>query len=162
MTVFVTSGNLTIDNDIKYPANYATRASIPRIKFVVMNGDIRIQPNVRQIDAELITLNGTIDTCYTAQANKYDSCSSAKGSSMLLVNGSLQAPTISLNRLVGTLREGTSTDASRSGPGAYANSGNIGEIVQFTPELFFSQPAEPSMTPLGNRYDAITALPPLF
>ena len=63
--------------------------------------------------------------------------------------------------MIGTVRNSTATDGTRTGPGTYQNSGNISEIIQFTPELFMATPAEKT-TSLGNTYDAVTALPPLF
>jgi hypothetical protein len=165
MTVDLT-GDLTINGNIIYSnsGGYGSVDAIPHIKFIVrkngaVGGNIYINPNVSRIDAEFIAEN-SIDTCNTGSANKNDSCGPT--STTLVVNGSLASPTLQLNRLIGTVRLSTPGDAILTGPGTYANSGNIGEIFQFTPDMFLSTPAEPPTTGIGNRYDAVTALPPLF
>lgn len=176
MTVYITGGNLTINGDIKYSgatSGYRNLASIPHIKFVVRSGGVAGKGNiyiggaVGQIDAELIA-EGSIDTCYNLAANAYNTCSVAAGSKPLVVNGSLTASKVKMGRLVGTLRESRPEDGSRTGAcpapvaNGYCNFNNIAEIIQFTPEVYLSNPAEAPPTPTGNRYDSITALPPLF
>ena len=154
-------------------AGYPGLASIPHIKFVVLSGgvagkgNININGSVSQIDAELVA-EGSIDTCYNLALNAYNTCSVAAGASPLVVNGSLAASKVKMGRLVGTLRESRPEDGSRVGPcpapiaNGYCNFNNIAEIIQFTPEVYLSNPAEAPPTPTGNRYDSITALPPLF
>jgi hypothetical protein len=171
MTVDLT-GDLTINGNITYDGatgGYPTVDDIPHIKFIVrrdpatgLGGHIYIAPTVGRIDAELVA-EISIDTCSTALPNKYNVCSnnSVPVSPTLVINGSLLAPSLQLNRLIGTVRNSTAADGTRTGPGTYQNSGNISEIIQFTPELFMATPAEKT-TSLGNTYDAVTALPPLF
>jgi hypothetical protein len=165
MTVFVRTGDLTINNNIVYSNTPGSVSDIPHIKFVVMEGNINIDPSVVQIDAELISVRGTIDTCVPLT---YSGCQNT-----LLVNGSLSASKIKLNRVRGTLRESRGTDGlpSSCAPGTvvaplgglrYCNGSNIAEIIQFTPELYLAPPADSTTGSAGAGYDAITALPPIF
>jgi hypothetical protein len=151
MTVFIT-GDLEINGNIQYSGTYMSIDKIPHIKFVV-SGNITIIPAVQRIDAELIA-SGSIDTCNFV-GNKYPTCATP-----LVVNGSLQATNIRFNKVLGTLR--SSTPADGQGQPAYVNAGNISEVIQFTPEVFLSRPAEQPNTSIGNQYDSLTALPPLF
>jgi len=173
MTVYITGGDLTINGNIIYSnagTGYASRASIPHIKFIVasaggVGGNIYVLPSVRQIDAELVA-EKTIDTCRnnTADPNAYNVCNTGT----LVVNGSLTASKVSLNRLNGTLRESWPESGSLFGAcpapvaNGYCDYANTAEIIQFTPELYLSNPAEAPPASTGNRYDSITALPPLF
>jgi hypothetical protein len=167
MTVFVQTGDLNITGNISYSNTPGSVSDIPHIKFVVLNGNINIAPGVNQIDAELVA-SGTINTCSVSPLT-YDAC---KG--YLIVNGSLTAGKISLNRTSGTLRESKNTDGSSGscapggGPNTnygsikQCNGSNIAEIIQFNPELYLAPPADSTSGTAGAGYDAITALPPIF
>lgn len=152
MTILV-NGDLEIDGDITYPGSYADINSVPHLRFIV-NGNINIKQNVSRIDAELIA-RGNIDTCVNGSGvNPFGAC----GNNPLIVNGSLTAMTkVHLNRLVGTLRNSASGDGYNG-----SNAGNIAETVKFGMEQFISSPGGSAPVALGNRYDSITALPPLF
>jgi hypothetical protein len=159
ITIFVT-GDLTIGSDIIYndAGGYATFGDIPHVKFVVLKngagtgGNVYINGSVKQIDAEIIA-ETSIDTCMEAT---WVDCNTP-----LVVNGALASAKIALNRLNGTLRSSTPDDG-KIVAGVYTNAANIGELIQFTPELYLSTPGEPQTVPPGNHYDSITSLPPRF
>jgi hypothetical protein len=148
-------------------AGYATRNDIPRFRLIA-TGNIFVDPAVTQLDGEYIAGNGGVGSVYTCFApgwsvpidgvvnNPYGVCAST-----LLVNGSLTGDSIKLTRAVGTLRNAASNDADLIGVNSYRNSGNIAEIIQYTPELFLVNPVS-SGANSNYGYDSITALPPLF
>lgn len=150
--------------------SYPNRTTIPRFRLIA-TGSIYIDPGVTQLDGEYIAGNGgsgNIYTCFAAgwsapldgtTENPYGVCGGT-----LIVNGALLADSIKLTRAVGTLRGAQANDADLLlvGPTDYQNASNISEIIQFTPELFLVNPAGPPSDSSPNRYDSITALPPLF
>lgn len=174
-TVYV-AGNVRITSNITYTnaGSYASIAAIPHFRLVA-TGHIFVDPAVSRLDGEYIAGNGSgvagnVYTCFAAGwttpivANIYNDANCRNIT--LLVNGSLVGDSVKLTRVVGTLRNATSGDGTLnpalSGVAAYQNSGNLSEIIQFTPELFLRPPAGQPTAPAGNRYDSITALPPIF
>jgi hypothetical protein len=183
-TIFV-EGNVNITGDIKYDT--AARGSvkdIPSFYLVVKNGNIHIDPSVRQLDGVYVaqpdttnntTINrtGIINTCWLANDtnNIYNNCKN-----QLVVNGAFVANRVLLARSYSSLRYSQSGENNMSG--SARGCGNVGkdvpasqtvaldcaaEIFNFSPELYMSQPAlNARFGPSSGKYDAITSLSPVL
>lgn len=147
--VIYIAGDLTIDNNILYnrTSSWATRKSIPALKFVV-SGNIIINGNVTQIDG-VYAAKGSIDTCqYPIDATMYDGCKTK-----LVVNGALVSASktggINLKRTYGSVRTATP--------------GNAAEEINYRSEVWMAQwpQVDGANTDFG-KYDSITALPPVL
>ncbi len=110
-TYIVKDGDLHIKSDIKYSENtdYNNPKSIPSVAFIVINGDIIIDDNVKQIDGILMAIN--FDE--TAENGKVRSNGTVSEEN-LVINGSLIGNVIDLfqNRIGSgdpTLDEGSVT-----------------------------------------------------
>ncbi len=161
---YVATGNLYITGNVTYASgSFGSVATIPRIR-VIATGNIYIAPGVSQLDGEYIA-GGTIYTCGNpswgdvpnATTNIYNTgCNST-----LTVNGSLVGSAVKLTRLAGTLRAATD-DEMRWNGSSYPNRANIAEVINFTPEIYLSNPGGTIDFPAGSRYDSIIALPPVL
>lgn len=183
--IFV-EGNVYIANDIKYSTDPRTNITdIPSFYLVVKNGNIRIGPNVKQLDGVYVAqpdtststkLNqtGIINTCFIGNnfADIYNSCKN-----QLVVNGAFVANRVLLARSYSSLRFSQNGEYNMGGYAAH-NCGNAGkdvpagstsaadcaaEIFNFSPELYMSQPAiNARYGPPSGKYDAITSLSPVL
>jgi hypothetical protein len=154
--VLYAEGDVYIDNNITYPANWTT-ADMPLFQLVV-RGNIYIRNTVTQLAGIYIAQpnggsGGTIYTCTTSAAplapsnTLHSSCNST-----LTINGAFVAKDVRFLRTRGTLQQST--------PGEANSSGNIAEIFNFSPALWMAQPTGVINGPL--EYDSITALPPIL
>lgn len=96
-TVLVSKGIVNITKDI---VNGST-ASDPRgiTQMVIIANDIRIQPNVKRVDAWLIAPNGTVNTCPGAPSKMtMDNCPE-----LLQINGPIMATNLIMKRTGGVM-----------------------------------------------------------
>lgn len=107
-------GDLTITDQIRIPDGLSANSiyQLPQLVFYV-NGDININPNVKQIDAWLITPTGRINTCNGVIMPKDTSKNANPGarvngwggdtqcSNELKINGPIFAPGVDLGRSYG-------------------------------------------------------------
>jgi len=167
------NGNITINDNITYPSTYDSLAEVPRIR-IIATGNIFIDPAVGRVDAELYAGN-YVYTCHRADfgvpisVNLDTIADSACRNNGLIVNGIVSAGAgIKLTRVRGTLRDSTSSDASRDvGTLTYTNfasgTNNIAEIFQFTPESYLALPGVvPGLLSSNQQVQSITSLPPLY
>jgi len=165
ITVYHT-GTVWIRGNIAYAdsGSFSSITDISRFRLVA-TGNIYIDPAVTRLDGEYISSGGSIYTCHNSTWSAATIGPALYGSACrtnnLVVNGSLIGSNIKLTRSGGTLVSATPADGVPVGA-SYVNAGNIAEVVQFTPELFFAKPAGTANIPAGTVYDSITALPPLF
>ena len=165
-TTVYRTGTVWIRGNIAYAdsGSFSSITDISRFRLVA-TGNIYIDPAVTRLDGEYISSGGSVYTCHnstwTAATIGPALYGSACRTNNLVVNGSLIGGNIKLTRSGGTLVSATPADGVPAGA-SYVNAGNIAEVVQFTPELFFAKPAGPANIPAGTVYDSITALPPLF
>lgn len=155
LAVFV-DGDVYINGNITLATNYTSLTDIPFFALVV-KGNIKIAPNVTQLDGLYIAqpdgnADGTIYTCLNADntvPNLYNTCRTK-----LTFNGAVVAKNLKLLRTAGTLASGPANET--------AASANIAEVFNGTPEMYIAYPAfrvEDSTTEL---YDSVTSLPPLL
>lgn len=171
ITIYV-NGNVYIGSNITYASHDAT--NIPKFA-VVAKGSIYISANVTELDGVYVAQpasNGTLAPAaddgdiWTCHDNNTDpvlysypafvaSCSANK----LTVNGALIAKQIVFMRLKGDVSSASQSEDSLNGANS---SGNIGEVVNYTPEMdmggaFFNQ-----TTSTNLPVDSLISLPPIF
>lgn len=158
-TIYVT-GDVIITEDIIYPTGNTTNLpAFDRLPYltVVVRGNIFIEKDVSQLDGLYIAqrnggAGGRIMTCrdnnggFIAPPDVSANCTQK-----LIVNGAFVANEIYLQRSIGTLSTGTA--------GERANSNNIAEVFQGTPEFYIGRPVFKSTTGL---YDSVRMLPPIL
>jgi hypothetical protein len=160
VSIFV-DGDVFISSNITYGGSGSwTNADIPMFRLVA-RGNIYISNAVSQLDGLYVAqpngssggiiytcaVSGTPFTPLTLNATLASQCDNNK----LTVNGSFVARQVQLLRTVGTLRQGNGTEAS--------NSANIGEVFNYNPALWISQPSDNASE---GVYDAINSLPPVL
>lgn len=163
MAVFV-EGNVFIRENITYATGAENWSQHPYL-VIVASGDIRVHPDVTNLDGLFVAQAGTIYTCAQGINNDY-SASAVYGAcrNKLTVNGGLIADSIKFLRMNGTVRSAT--------PEELPNSGNIAEVINYTPEMYLtpsplSLPGEASggggVNPEAvGRYQSIKSLPPIY
>ncbi len=155
ITLYV-NGNVFINNNITYPANW-TSGSTPLFQLVV-NGDIFIRNGVSRIDGVYIAqksgaTGGTIYTCALgASALVPDGQLYSRCNNKLTVNGAFIANQVRFLRTNGTRQQGSGNEAG--------GSGNIAEVFNFSPALWMGQPVGQIIG--SPQYDSITSLPPIL
>jgi hypothetical protein len=93
--VYLVTGNVTVDADLKYPASYSGASQIPSL-VIIATGNIYVNAGVQQMDGVFIT-RGTFYTCYPkAEPATISTCSNA-----LTINGSVSATALDLFRTAG-------------------------------------------------------------
>ena len=158
ITVYVPQGDVYIDNDIAYPANW-TAGDVPLFQLVVGQGNIYIKNTVSRVDGVFIAQKvgnngGSIYTCATSAAplnpattpNFYSLCNRK-----LTINGAFIANHVQFLRTRGTRQQATPNEAS--------GSGNLAEVFNFSPALWMAQPVPETS---ASHYDSITSLPPVL
>ena len=137
-------------------------AAIP-VVLLITNGNIYIRNNVTEIDAILISTNGTVFTCATGTtptevARNQWSRSSALGgcANKLLIKGALGAREIRFARSVGTRL------MAAAGESYSQTQGNTtaAESIYFPPYLYFASPY--LNNPGNSTYQSLFNAPPLF
>jgi hypothetical protein len=178
-SIFV-EGNLYITNDIKFTqSDWGDIESIPSLVIVVKGGDIRIDPNVKQLDGLFIAqpkgnAGGNIHTC-ASSGGPITSGLLASCRNQLLVNGAFVAQKVNLLRSFGSLRNsypgehlagsrpGSNADCTDSGPAPVATNDCAAEVFNFGPEMYLAHPSvTPSTGPTKGIYDYITSLSPVL
>ncbi len=162
-TYYVT-GDLHITGNTAYSAgSFSSIATVPYLR-VIASGNIYIDPAVSQLDGEYIA-GGNVYTCgipaWGNVPNAAYNIFNLGCNSTLTVNGSLIGDSVHLTRVAGTLRAATD-DEMRWNGSSYPNRANIAEVINFTPEIYLSNPGGIVDFPAGTRYDSIIALPPVF
>lgn len=181
--IFV-DGNVEIKGDIKYSG--AVRGSvkdIPSFYLIVKNGNIHIDPVVKQLDgiyvaqpdttsAATIAKTGIINTCWLGNNYNqiYNQCKF-----QLTVNGAFVADRVLLARSYSSLRYSQNAETPTTATHSCGNAGKdtfIGwqidndcaaEIFNFSPDIYMTQPnINPRFGPGTEKYDAITSLSPVL
>jgi hypothetical protein len=157
-TTMYVDGNVLIDSDIKYPANWSMTTR-PYFQLIV-RGNIYIARNVKQLDGMYVAQRngvngGNIYTCANTTlpataivptgGTLYTNCSE-----QLIVNGAFVAYSVQFLRVKGTLNQ---SSAGERGDAA----SHAAEVFNFSPALWMSMPVG---TGVVNDYDSITSLPP--
>jgi hypothetical protein len=156
ISVYV-EGDVFINSNITYPVSWGYETA-PLFQLVV-SGNVYISSAVTQLDGLYIAqrkgnLGGTIYTCATgmsppALANGafFNTCSNK-----LTINGAFVAHSVEFLRTAGTLSE--------SIVGENSVTSTAGEVFNFNPSIWMAQPV--TNTARGDKYDAITSLPPVL
>lgn len=160
-TAIFVLGDVVINNDITYTSSGWSVGNIPSL-YVIVKGNIYIQPGVKQLDGVYVaqqnggdTNTGKIFTCANGAApppNETWMISNCRNPAVkLTINGTLIAQRLRLFRLAGTRFAGSSQEVS--------SSTNIAETINSGPETWLTSPAPFPPAPIGG-YDAATSLPP--
>lgn len=155
VTLYV-SGDLHIEVGTTL-APYTGIDDIPSL-WIIAEGDITIRGGigspVTQTDGVLVT-KGTLRTCTTPLGNRYaDTVMYSQCNSKLTIRGAAIAGNVELLRTNGTL-----ADADPNEP---QSSTTIGEVFEFLPEIYLSEPAGLRKAGTDTNYDYITSLPPIL
>lgn len=168
-TALYIDGNVSITGDIRFPANY--RLNNAPTLFIIVRGNIYIDPAVTRLDGIFIAQGGTIYTCAShappfSDSELFANCTSNK---QLVINGGLIGQSIKFQRAFSSLRHSTSTETP-IGPNhpcdvvasAFTSPLPVcgAEVINFDPLFYLSLP--PFRTDSNRRYDAITSLPPVL
>ncbi len=165
LTIFV-AGDVFIGNNITYAGGY-NETNVPKFALVV-KGNIYVGPNASRLDGFYIAQPDTTDaqstvntgfiwTCHDSNTNLPDGAWLKQNCSQkLTVNGSLMAKQVNLTRTPG--------DVANASNGEGSGSGNIAEVVNYTPEMvvggpFFNPPASNTAT---YKVQSLISLPPVF
>lgn len=141
--VYLVLGDVTIDNDIKYPTTYSSGGDIPSV-VIITTGNIYVAAGVKQIDG-IYETRGTFYTCYP----KTEPATVSTCNNQLVVNGSVMANSIDLFRTAGA--EG-STPATQKQPA---------ETFNLSPEVYMTNALnQTSQTTLSTNN--VRELPPRF
>jgi uncharacterized repeat protein (TIGR01451 family) len=116
--VYLVEGDVTITNNLQYPASYGSVSDIPSL-IVIATGNITVQSGVQQMDGLFVT-RGIFATCDPAPGN----LSVSICANQLVVNGSVIANQINLLRTHGA--DG-SDDTARKVPA---------EVFNFNAEMY--------------------------
>jgi hypothetical protein len=157
------NGSAYITNNIVYSStNWSNVAGIPRFKLIA-DGDIYISGDVTQLDGMYVSLTGRIFTCATGNGSvptdSFDRCKK-----QLVVNGVLAARQVWFLRGCGTLKyaaanERTLTAGNTATDDQRCSTTNAAaEIINYAPEQWITS----TVGPAPDRYDAVTAMPPVF
>jgi len=170
ITIYV-NGNVYIGNNITYGLDTAN--DIPKFALVVQ-GSLYIGPGVTQLDGLYIAQpatntsstvgadDGDIWTCHDNTTNQvvYSFPTFvANCSKKLTINGALIGKQVNFMRVNG---DAATASTSEDNLNNAASSNNIGEVINYTPEMvmggaFFNQPTS------GNLpIDSLISLPPVF
>jgi hypothetical protein len=159
-TVLYVKGNVYINNPVTYPGSWSYN-KVPMFELIVQ-GNIYINSSVGNVDGTYIAqpngaAGGGIYTCTTSAAPlplsgaAYAPCSTTR----LVVNGQFIASQVYLMRMKGSLNNSATNET--------AGSSNAGEVFNFTPANWITQPPIDSNTNTHSTggYDAISSLPPV-
>lgn len=150
-TIYV-DGDVVLSDDIIYPGLGPSFS-------LVVRGDIYIDKSVSQLDGLFVAqprdaAGGNIYTCTndgnlfnTSNSELWDNCRSK-----LVVNGAAIAGSVKLQRVINSLRDSLARESYGSSKAA--------EIFILNPEIYLNSPVLSSDS--GNKYDYITALPPIL
>lgn len=167
VTVYV-DGNVYIDHNITY--NLDNVDNVPKFA-VVAKGSIYIDPGVTQLDGVFIAQPATADmsaddgdiwTCHGASSNQvlysYPAFISACANK-LVINGALIAKQVNLTRINGNLAGSNNNEDSLNNA---KSSGNIAEVINFTPEMVIGGPFFNPPTVTNFKVQSLIGLPPIF
>jgi hypothetical protein len=141
--VYLVNGNVTINNNITYPANFSSGTDVASL-VIIATGDIRVAAAVTQLDGMFIS-RGTFYSCYP----KTEPATLSTCNQRLTVNGSVSANRVDLFRTAGA--DGT-TPATQKEPA---------EVFNLSPEVYIrnalNQTSSSTITTTNVR-----ELPPRF
>lgn len=141
--LFLVEGDVTIDNDITYPANYGNGSSIPSI-VVIATGNIYVNAGVKQLDGIFITRK-TFYTCWP----KTEPATTGICNNQLVINGSVSANAVDLFRTAGA--EGATP----------AQQKQSAETFNMSPEMFLNNALD-ATTQAVITTSNVRELPPRF
>ncbi|MDB5168694.1 MAG: hypothetical protein JWO41_50 [Candidatus Saccharibacteria bacterium] len=159
------NGDLTITGGITFSTSWADVADAPTL-YIIVKGNIKIDPAVSRLDGVYISQNGAIDTCSISGGDRYSLCNN-----QLTINGAFIAQDVKLNRTWASIRNsvagevpGVTGDCSANGAGAAPRGYSCAaEVFNFSPEAFLGQPAIQSKSgPSSGKFDYITSLSPVL
>jgi hypothetical protein len=142
---YLVEGDVTIDDDIKYPANYNGPSEIPSL-LIIATGNITVKRDVRQVDG-IYVARGQFFTCNVPVGTTLSVNPPCE--KQLVVNGSIIAGQVQLLRTYGA--DG-SDDTQRKVPA---------EIFNFNAELYLNNVLYGSGKPTLQILDELD-LPPRF
>ena len=156
-TIYVPSGDILVDVNVRYSGNYANAADIPAFA-VLVRGNIYIDNSVNQLDGFYVAqptdsaaTNGIVYTCApfglaTNALNTLTRNLSSNCGNRLTFNGAVTARQIWLLRTFGSLAVNQPA-----------------EVFNYVPELWLNTPyTAAATTGTVDNYDAITSLPPIL
>lgn len=150
-------GNLYITSNITYPGSWSHN-NIPLFQLIV-RGNIYVSGSVTQLDGVYIAQRngasgGTIYTCASGFTAPVLTNGAFFGGCLnkLTVNGAFIANSVEFLRAGGSLQDST--------PGETSGGSTAGEVFNFTPSIWMTQPLDTSGR--VDNYDAITSLPPVL
>lgn len=141
--VYLVNGNVTINGNITYPANFSGSGQLPSL-VIIATGDIRLNAAVTQMDGIFIS-RGTFYTCYP----KTEPATIAVCGNRLTINGSVSANNVDLFRTAGA--DGA-TPAAQKSPA---------EVFNLSPEVYL-QNALNQTTNATIKTSQVHELPPRF
>ncbi len=158
-------GNVRINSNITL-ADYGSVNSIPSL-YVVVKGNVYIQPGVSRIDGVFIVqpeTDGTQGLVYTCASGTNPisigeddpSLNDVCANSNLRFYGALIAQKVIFHRANGTL-----ADSSVNKPFDTGSPSSMAEAFKFLPELYLTDGIGGEST-IGSQYDYITSLPPIL
>jgi hypothetical protein len=141
--VYVVSGDVTIDNNVLYPATFASVGDIPSL-VVIATGNIFIRSNVTQMDGIFIA-RGTVYTCHP----KVEPATINTCNSKLTINGSVSSSRLDLFRTAGA--DGNTPTTQKA----------AAEVFNLSPEVYLKNSLNLNAKATLNTA-AIRELPPRF
>ncbi len=141
--VYLVSGDVTIDADIRYPVTYTGPTQIPSL-VVIATGNIYVNSPVQQIDGIYIA-RGTVYTCYP----KVEPATITTCPNRLTVNGSISSTGLDLFRTAGA--DGATPATQKS----------AAEVFNLSPEVFLTN-ALNQTTQTTVTTNNVRELPPRF
>lgn len=141
--VYYVTGNVTIDNNVTYPANFNPAGTIPSL-VVIATGDIYVGSGVAQMDGIFIT-RGTFYTCWP----KTEPATVSTCNTQLVVNGSVSATSVDLFRTAGA--EGATAASQKA----------AAEVFNLSPEVYINNALNESSTSTITTTN-VRELPPRF
>jgi len=163
ITIFVSGDVYISGTGITYASGY-TADNVPKFALVV-KGNIYIAPTVTRMDGLYIaqpdttndtTINnsGVIWTCHDSTTTvPPDTYVRSNCGSKLTINGSIIAKQVAFLRIGG--------DLAGAGPNEPAGSGNIAEVINYSPEMVIGGGFFNSVSS-GYKIESLISLPPVF
>ncbi|HEU5004989.1 MAG TPA: hypothetical protein VFT49_02815 [Candidatus Saccharimonadales bacterium] len=167
VTVFV-NGPVYITHNITYTLDKVD--NVPKFALIA-KGSIYIDPSVSELDGVYISQpatsnfasdDGNIWTCHGATSDQvlysYPAFLTAC-SNKLTVNGAFIAKQVILTRINGDV---TGASTGEDNLGGALGSGNIGEVINYSPAMIMGGPFFNPSTTNTYKVESVTSLPPIF
>lgn len=177
VAIFV-KGNVYINSNITYAnpngaGNWSVAigsSNVPSFTLSVTGGNIYVNSGVTELDGMYVSQaasgnGGTIYTCGTAYAPTA-AVNLSGCNNQLVVYGTFTADQVNLMRTFGTLLNADNNEYPTGGSKVCSSGPNkpvcAGELFEFSPEIYLSDPATAQPNNGPPTYNAITSLPPVL